>query len=352
MRVKKDIYLPTGYVDIEKLLSYEMNHTIIIGGRGTGKTYGALKYILSHVKVPRKFILLRRSTEECETITMETLSPFKALIDDGLCPPISTEKVSKSVYSIHKLNNMGKETIPIDIGYAGALTTFANVRGFSGNDVDILLYDEFIPETHKKRIKGEAFAFFNIYETVNRNRELKGQPPLKTLLLSNSEMLANPIFIELQLVNEVYKMYDERCNFMIIPERSLLVAYLFDSPISEKKAETSLYKLTNGSSFNRMALDNEFFKENYQKPVSRNLKEYVPIVQVSEITLYDHKSKREIYVSPHKSGTCPVYNGADEKSLIRFQRKYDWMYLSYLEDVMKFETVMCEVLFRQFIGRF
>ncbi len=346
---RSKIYLPNGYVDIVKLLSYGMNHNIIIGGRGTGKTYGALEYIINNVKVPRKFVLLRRTTEECETITTDLLNPFKPLIDSGICPPIDTSPLSKSVYNIQKIPD---EKTKIDIGFAGALTTFANVRGFSGMDVDLLLYDEFIPETHKKKIKGESFAFFNIYETINRNRELDGKPPLKTLLLSNSEQLANPIMIDLEIVNDVWRMYEKKCNFLIMPDRSLMVAYLWDSPISEKKAETSLYKLTKGSNFNKMALANEFASESYQMPVSRNIREYRPIVKVSEITFYDHKSRREIYVSPHHSGTCPTFKATDEKSLLKFQRQYDWLYLAYLENVMQFETVMCEVLFRQFIGRF
>ena len=51
------IYLKNGYVDIERILNYRIPFNFIIGGRGTGKTYGALKYAYEN---DIRFMLMRR----------------------------------------------------------------------------------------------------------------------------------------------------------------------------------------------------------------------------------------------------------------------------------------------------
>ena len=52
------IYLKSGYLDVEKILSYKLPFNFIIGGRGTGKTYGALK--TAYINDIR-FMLMRRT---------------------------------------------------------------------------------------------------------------------------------------------------------------------------------------------------------------------------------------------------------------------------------------------------
>ena len=66
-----------------------------------------------------------------------------------------------------------------------ALSTFGNLRGVDFSDVDMIFFDEFVPQKNARPIKAEAEAFFNLYETVNRNRELDGRPPVRVLMLSN-----------------------------------------------------------------------------------------------------------------------------------------------------------------------
>lgn len=52
------IYLDNGYVDIEKIVNYNLPFNFIVGGRGTGKTYGALKYAYEY---NIRFMLMRRT---------------------------------------------------------------------------------------------------------------------------------------------------------------------------------------------------------------------------------------------------------------------------------------------------
>ena len=73
------IYLNNGYLDIEKILSYNMPFTWIVGGRATGKTYGALKYAYeSHTR----FILMRRTQAQTDLINKPEFNPYKAINQD------------------------------------------------------------------------------------------------------------------------------------------------------------------------------------------------------------------------------------------------------------------------------
>ena len=40
------LYLPNGYVDIRWILAQGLPFNFLVGGRGTGKTYGALKVVV------------------------------------------------------------------------------------------------------------------------------------------------------------------------------------------------------------------------------------------------------------------------------------------------------------------
>ena len=48
-------------------------------------------------------------------------------------------------------------------------------------------------------MKNKFMLFFNLYETVNRNRELEGKEPVKVYMLSNSTSLDNEILAELSI---------------------------------------------------------------------------------------------------------------------------------------------------------
>ena len=58
-------FLESGYADIESILSVGVPFIFLIGGRGTGKTYGALKYAVTH---KRKIMLMRRTQSQADLI--------------------------------------------------------------------------------------------------------------------------------------------------------------------------------------------------------------------------------------------------------------------------------------------
>lgn len=327
------IYLPSGYLNIRGILSYKCTFNFIVGGRATGKTYGALSTVLDdHIK----FMLMRRTQAQADLINKPDFSPFKPVCDDKHIE-ITTASVSK--YNAKFM--LDDETI----GYTCALSTIANMRGFDASDVKLLIYDEFIPERHERPIKSEGAAFLNAYETMNRNRELKGKRPLTVLCLANAFDIANPIFLELGLVGIAEKMKQNGRELYIDRDKSILILLPDSSKIMKEKNNTALYKLTEGSEFKAMALNNDFIYNPTENIKSMPLREFNPVVTVGEITIYKHKSKRLYYVSEHRTGNPPTFT-TDEIGLKRYIKNYGMrFYRLYMQNCFKFENMLTKSLF-------
>jgi hypothetical protein len=216
-------------------------------------------------------------------------------------------------------------------------------------DVDEIILDEFIPEHGERPIPDEFNTFRNAYETINRNRELEGRPPIRVWLLANSNSLGNPYFIGLRIVEQIDKMIRRGITTWTDPERGLLVVNLADSPISQAKAGTALYRLTGPDEFTGMALGNEFSQESRSRQGSIPLRELIPLVAIGELEIYRHKGSRELYGSLHRSGAPEVFQ-TDDAGVARFRARYGWLWESYLEDRILWQSYLPELLFRKFMG--
>lgn len=330
------IYLPNGYLDIEKILSYKMPFSWVIGGRAVGKTYGALKYAY---ETHTRFILMRRTQAQTDLINKPEFNPYKAINQD-LGTDIQVKSISKYNSKIYEPAEDGEQLL----GYTCALSTISNMRGFDASDCKLLIYDEFIPERHERPIKAEGSCFLNAYESINRNRELKGEDPLQVLGLANAFNIANPVFLELGLVGRCEKMKNSDQELFIDKERGILLVLLQHSRISKAKADTALYRLSSGS-YADMALSNDFIYNNADNIKAQALKEYKLLCTVGEISIYRHKSKREYYVSEHRTGTAPLYK-SDEVGLMRYRRKHGLILApAYVNNRVQFENMLTKSLF-------
>ena len=334
------IYLKSGSIDIEKIMRTGLPFSFIVGGRGTGKTYGILKYLKEHHKT---FMLLRRTNSQFEIITAPLSMPFKKLNADmgWTVQPFAQNKYMAAFYDTDEDGKPEGEPL----GYAAALATFSNLRGVDLSDVDVLFYDEFIPEPSAKRIKEEGQTFLNVYETINRNRELEGRPALMAVCAANSMDLGNPIFMELELISTAEKMRRKGQEMRLDPERGIALYIMDKSPISERKRKTALYRAAGGR-FNEMALDNVF--EDMGENISpQPLNEYRLLFTVGEISIYKHKSGNRYYISQHRSGGGPKYTASDTDRR-RVVRAYSYIWRAYLANKIYFENSTCEILLKKY----
>lgn len=344
MTLNKKLYEPSGYVDVSYIIKSGWPFVFVWGGRGTGKTYGALKYIIKHLKdTERRFMFLRRTQVQADLINKPELSPFKTICADYDLS-IGPESLAKNIAGIYEYVEDNKRLI----GYSAALSTFSSIRGFDGSDIDLIIYDEFIPErSDKAYIKAEGEALLNVYETISRNRELTGAPPVQLVALSNANDIGNAIFQELGLVDAAYKMKELHREILRIPERRIMLVNLDASPIAlQKKNKTAIGDLVRGteSGYSSMAFDNDFVDESIAIIKPQALAAYAPVVTIGSYTIYRHKSNNIYYMTKHRSGSPERFTLADT-SLKKFRLKYLYLYSAYMAERFYFETKAAAVYF-------
>jgi len=330
--MNKHLYLPSGFLNFKFLVEgFSSPFTFIIGGRGTGKTYGAISYLVD-TGIPALF--MRRTQEECDTVLNNPVmsTALQVLNDRGYI--IDIEKLSKkNAITYYKASEDAEEKTPLYISCS--LTGAASIRGISSENIKLCIYDEFIKERHKKAIAGEGFALFNAYETFNRNRELSGKPPIKFICMSNSDNIFNPVFKDFGILDDVYKMIQEGKEIKQFKNGLVNVIVLGDSPISELKSKTVLYQIGN-EEFNSMAIENAF--ETPDEIIkSMNIKNMRPICSYGKICFY--RMDNGFYVSKHR--TARIQYGADKKGKRALLGNFPILKYAYNNDLILCEDMEC-----------
>lgn len=334
-----DLFLPSGYINMTGIIDMGYPFTFVTGARRTGKTFGTIKYMIDN---NNSYIYMRRSGTELEACALPEFSPYTD-INKQLGTNIIGKKRGKNALSFYQCSDDGEQLHAPGL----ALSTLHNLRGISGDAYDYIVYDEFIPEKTARPIKAEFDAWTNSYETLNSNRELDGRKAIQYIMLANANQAANPLYMGLGLVRQLEKMKRNNIIFWADDSRGLLLCNVEGSPISERKKQTALGRLTAGTDFYKMAYDNEFAFDDFSNIESRSLREYRPVVQVGEICIYKHKSRNEYYVSEHTSGGPETY-GISDREVEAFSRGAGRLRDAYLEGRMVFENYLTKVLFLKY----
>ena len=216
--------------------------------------------------------------------------------------------------------------------------------------VAIIFYDEFIPEKGERRIKDEGYTFNNVLETVNRNREFNGEPPVLTFCFANSEKVDNELFLYYGLVKPAMLMRERGEEYHIFKDKGILLIDMVNSPISKRKGDTFLYgKANKDNRFADMAIGNEFDIDKGVRIRDRvQMMQYKPICVVGEICIYKHKSKYDYQVCFKISGSPPTYR-VTEMELLRFKQKYRYLIKALYEDAIYFEDYSAYILFDRYL---
>lgn len=330
------LYNKEGWVNWDYICGLNRAFIMVVGARGTGKTYGLFKKLVEEEK---PFIYVRRLQAQLDISKTESGNPFRKLNKD-LCLDIQPAKAGKQA-EFRRDGGQG------DIAALGvALSTVATVRGFDFSGYDYIVFDEAVPMIGEKPIKDEFSSFLNFYETVNRNRELEGLPAVKCIMLGNANQLINPYFAGWKFTKTAVKMILSGQMVYTTPDQSRTMIMLLNSPISKAKSETMLYKNATAD-FISMALDNAF-RTDETCIASRPLAEYNHLVSVGDIGIYKHKSKREYYVSNITQN--PKYDDYGI-GLKMFNSDYYILKSIYLcNKYFVFESYENEILFRNYLS--
>lgn len=330
-----ELYTSSGYLNMEAILALGYPFTVIVALRGGGKTYGALSWMIEH---ERTFLYFRRTRNAAEIAASGPFNLFKKLNAD-LGYGVTTTWTNK----------LGIGTFTQDgdtAGYITSLSTFAALRSIDGSDIDFLIFDEFIPQPEEVNRYNLFTAWSNADETINRNREADGQPPARRLLMANSDLIYGDIIAGYD-IGDLLLWMQETGTEAAEASPDMLVLRPGMQDLQERKRDTSLYRVTAGSDFSRVALENQFKIEDRERIKRQPLREYVPMCRIRGITFYNHKSENRIYVTRRASGVPPRVYADTDSDFRRFQNENPSIWPCYLGKRMIFEDLGAQQIFLQ-----
>ena len=276
--------------------------SFFIGGRGIGKTYSALTFVLEKKE---KFIYLRNTIIQLDECCGNFGNPFKKWAKDhGRKIFMKKEKSHAIIYEDIK----GEI---VEVGYGAALSSFDSLRGVDLSDVKFVLFDEFIEKStlHFDQYK----AYDDFYETINHNRDLLGEDPLKIILLSNAQKLANKILAGKNIIGVIERMMlsDQK----LWSNNSIFICMAY-SEVSELKKESAFYKdMDKNSRTYKENLLNQFANDSFYGVKKRPLKEYIGVCKIDDVYIYRHKSNNKYYACMSQCTNIPEYDSKNNFSV-------------------------------------
>lgn len=346
------------YVEVEpiilKYLTKDIYFYYFCGGRGIGKTYGALDMcrkigtgeLIFDTKTNErgKFLYLRRTGVEAQSVSSPEACPFKAYNkaeNFSICADFSSKMGFGNFYfDSHK---------EIHIGYCAALSTFANLRGVDFSDVVFVLYDECIPENKNKHpLKDEGFLLLNMMETINRNRLIEGKREVILCLLSNPIDLSSPLLSQIKftpiLNNMIFKGHTKFTDY----DRSLHIEKYVDHVVSKEKAKSALYKFAEGTGFNERALSGDFVDNDLSLIKKVNLTEFSAFLSIENICVYKHKSNGTYHISQIMQSAQYVFRAYEKE---KFRTVFYWLYkILVVERKVTYDNFSTKVVFEAMIN--
>ena len=155
-------------------------------------------------------------------------------------------------------------TIFINNEIAGYLLSLSCCTKYKSHyfDVTTILFDEFIKSSTEKRVaQDEAFAFFEILETITRDRE-----NVTAFLLSNAVKMSNDYFKMWNILQAEFKINElTQINEVVnIKQLASTIEYF------NRKKKTLTYKATENTKYFDYAYKNEFDVGNLNYYIKQN----------------------------------------------------------------------------------
>lgn len=280
MNIDKNIFY-----NYDKVMTYNAMLNFIIGERGVGKTYGLTKFLIKRfLKTGKKFAYIRRYKTELKTAVPKF---FEKMIENNEFP---NHKFSHSAGCFYIDDEV--------CGYYMPLSNSLILKSNNFNDVDIILFDEFIIEKGVYRyLKNEVEVVLNLCETISRLRDFR------MFFLANAISISNPYFSYFNL-SLPYKT-----DIKTFKNGLILINYIKNEKYREIKRASRFGQLVKGTNYERHAIDNEFYRDSK----SFVEKMHTACTHIFKLILngntygcfYDSKTDK-LYISNKYDETCPI----------------------------------------------
>lgn len=223
------------YYSYNRILSFNAFLNFLIGERGVGKTYGAVKFVTKEfIKKGHQFVYLRR---------------YKSDLKKSI-PTLFTSLITNNEFSEHELTSKGNN-LYIDgklAGYGFTLSTAQDLKSANFDKVKYIIFDEFIIDegTKKYYLNNEVEVFLNLLESVSRMRKTK------VFLLGNAgNLVTNPYFIYFNL------SLPNNSDIRTFKNGLILLQYMKNEEYRKEKAKSLIGQLTAGTNYEKYAYQNQ-----------------------------------------------------------------------------------------------
>lgn len=311
---------------------------LVQGGRGTGKTYSALEYMLAYGE---KFTFMKRTNKDVnlmcgslkakkdqdERFRAADLSPFKSINRDIGCN-IKAFQIFDG-FGGFWLCTHDDEPIGDPIGYIVSFNIISKIRGFDLSDCDYIIFDEFVPKSYERINRNEGIELLDFYLTVERANNLIYGKALKMILLSNADTISCPVTTELELVDTLAQMQADKESEKELSDRSIFIRRIPDiSGFREAAEKNPIYKVTAGTKWKQMSLENDYAYNDFTnvKRVSLKGKRCIFKVKYRENVYYCYVGESGYYMTYTKSehyDFCYDLNTENDQKLFYYDQVQD-----------------------------
>ena len=326
------------YYDYSEVLSYNALLNFILGERGVGKTYGAIKFVTNrYLKHNEEFVYLRRYKTELKSSVPKF---FDAINTNNEFPNNKLTSNNNTFYCDGK-----------PFGYAIPLSTANILKSTTFSKVKTIIFDEFIIDKGTYHyLQNEVIQLLDIIETIGRLRNIR------VLFLGNAISITNPYFAYFNL------SLPYNSNIKTFKDGLILVNYIKNEEYRKVKKATKFGKLIEGTSYSKYAIDNEFLRDSktfIKKKTPQSKFFFILYLDGESYGVWRDLKEDVFYISKQIDTLCPIrftFNQDDHNfSTILASRKNNLWLKSIIEHYrlarLCFESQQIKNILMEYISR-
>jgi hypothetical protein len=244
------------WYSFDRVFSYNSPWTMVCGGRGIGKTFGAKTYVVKRaLRDNKQFIYVRRYKPD---ISLGKDEFFKDIAYQW--PDYDFRVDGNKAQAAHMATRDDKKREWLTLGYFIALSISQSFKSVPFPLVETIIYDEFILEKNGSQyIPNEATVFMNFYNTVDRY-----QDKTRVLFLSNAVSINNPYFLMYKIKPDDESNEYTQYGKLDDGRHYLTVHFPESADFQASVAKTAFGQFIAGTEYADYAVSNEFADNNDQ----------------------------------------------------------------------------------------
>lgn len=317
---------------------------VVWSKRGPGKTYSAL-WLAYYCKFP--IIYMKRTDKDVHRILKEETtinldaSPYAPLKKDKNLR-IGGVEIDDGFGAFYELDDEGQPTGRL-LCYVLSFNKVLTYKGNDFSDVELLVFDEFIPQIGERIKKAEGELLLDLYQTVSRDRLKRGRNPLKLILFANAEQISVPVTQELEIIDAMADLDASGATHMYLEDRDILLHHITDEEVPVSDCEkVGIWKGMAGTAWFDKSFGGKFVHNDFSNVIRKSLKRSYPLLEVQYKThkyyIYHNEDKGTYYMTSTPAKAKFSYNLNRENEQKKFYCDYIIdLYDACINERFKFE---------------